>query len=77
MNETKTDNWLFTPKVTSCEKDQKYNKLMREEQLVLETTYRYAEKSSAHGIQYIFEEGQWPTERLLWGIIVIIGLSFR
>ena len=77
MNKSKNNKWLFTPKVPSCNKDQNYDNLMKEERLVIETTNRYAEKSSAHGIQYIFEDGQLPAERLLWGIIVVIGLSFR
>ena len=71
------NNWLFTPKIPKTNKDAKLNKLMKKELLILETTYKYAEKSSAHGIQYIFEDGQLPTERLLWGIIVVFGLSFR
>ena len=77
MNKMERNNWLFTPKVPKSNKDAKHNKLMKKELLILETTYKYAEKSSAHGIQYIFEDGQLPTERLLWGIIVVFGLSFR
>ena len=75
MNKAKTNNWLFTPKIPLASTDEM--KLLREETLLLETTHKYAEKSSAHGIQYIFEAGQLPTERLLWGIIVVIGISFR
>ena len=75
MEKAKTNNWLFTPKIPHASTDEM--KLLREETLLLETTHKYAEKSSAHGIQYIFEAGQLPTERLLWGIIVVIGISFR
>ena len=75
MTKVKTNNWLFTPKIPHASTDEM--KLLREETLLLETTHKYAEKSSAHGIQYIFEAGQLPTERLLWGIIVVIGISFR
>ena len=75
MKKPKTNNWLFTPKIPLGSTDEM--KLLREETLLLETTHKYAEKSSAHGIQYIFEAGQLPTERLLWGIIVVIGISFR
>ena len=75
MKNSKANNWLFTPKIPPASTDEM--KLLREETLLLETTHKYAEKSSAHGIQYIFEAGQLPTERLLWGIIVVIGISFR
>ena len=75
MKKAKTNNWLFSPKIPLPSTDEM--KLLREETLLLETTHKYAEKSSAHGIQYIFEAGQLPTERLLWGIIVVIGISFR
>ena len=75
MTKAKTNNWLLTPKIPLASTDEM--KLLREETLLLETTHKYAEKSSAHGIQYIFEAGQLPTERLLWGIIVVIGISFR
>ena len=70
------DGWPEIPKPNKAE-DNAPIKLMKKETLILDTTCQYAEKSTAHGIAYIFEQDRLPGERLLWTFIVIAGLSFR
>ena len=70
------DGWPEVPKRNKTE-DNPPRKLMKKETLILDITCQYAEKSTAHGISYIFEQDRLPGERLLWTFIVIAGLSFR
>ena len=76
MIETISNNWLSIPKPSYAEADES-TKHMKKEIVVSNTIRQYAEISTAHGINYIFEEGRLPIERLLWSILVIIGFSFR
>ena len=79
MIETLENNWLSIPKQDKIESDGKECKttIGKKEALVIDTTCQYAEKSTAHGISYIFEKDRLPAERFLWACIVIIGFSFR
>ena len=77
MITTLMNNWLAVPKVDQMKEEGGYVKPMKKEIVLLNTTSQYAEKSTAHGISYIFEDGRLPAERFLWTIIVIAGLSFR
>ena len=77
MITTLTNNWLAVPKVDKMKEEGGYVKPMKKEIVLLNTSSQYAEKSTAHGISYIFEDGRLPAERFLWTIIVIAGLSFR
>ena len=77
MITTLMNNWLAVPKIDKMKNADGYVKPMKKEIVLLNTTSQYAEKSTAHGISYIFEDGRLPAERLLWTIIVIAGLSFR
>ena len=73
---THKDGWPEIPTRNETE-DNAPIKLMKKETLILDTTCQYAEKSTAHGISYIFERDRLPGERLLWTFIMIAGLSFR
>ena len=77
MITTLMNNWLAVPKIDKMKNADGYVKPMKTETVLLNTTSQYAEKSTAHGISYIFEDGRLPAERFLWTIIVIAGLSFR
>ena len=77
MITTLMNNWLAVPKIDKMKNADGYVKPMKNETVLLNTTSQYAEKSTAHGISYIFEDGRLPAERFLWTIIVIAGLSFR
>ena len=77
MITTLMNNWLAVPKIDKMKNADGYVKPMKKETILLNTTSQYAEKSTAHGISYIFEDGRLPAERFLWTIIVIAGLSFR
>ena len=77
MITTLMNNWLVVPKIDKMKDKDGYVKPMKKEIVLLNTTSQYAEKSTAHGISYIFEDGRLPAERFLWTIIVIAGLSFR
>ena len=77
MITTLMNNWLAVPKIDEMKEEDGYVKPMKKEIVLLSTTSQYAEKSTAHGISYIFEDGRLPAERFLWTIIVIAGLSFR
>ena len=71
------NNWLIIPRPRKLEKEDDCAKITNKEALVLNTTCQFAEKSTAHGISYIFEDGRMAAERILWALIVIVGLSFR
>ena len=45
---------------------------------LLKTTEDYAERTSIHGIAYVFDRGLWVVDRLLWAAVVIcfLGLAF-
>ena len=77
MISTLMNNWLAVPKIDKMKNEDGNVKPMKKEIVLLNTTSQYAEKSTAHGISYIFEDGRLPAERFLWTIIVISGLSFR
>ena len=38
------------------------------------TLTEYGRASTPHGVSYIFENGRWGVERVLWGIIVIFSI---
>lgn len=42
---------------------------------LLKTLREYSENSSVHGVGYIFENGQHFLERLVWVIVVFVGVS--
>ena len=48
---------------------------MKEEQkrmmALLQTTEAFAERTSIHGISYVFERGLKIVDRLLWGLVVL------
>ena len=41
----------------------------------LQTTEDFAERTSIHGISYVFDRGLWVADRLLWGLLVLSFLS--
>ena len=45
---------------------------------LLQTTEDFAERTSIHGISYVFDRGLWIADRLLWAVLVIcfLGLAF-
>ena len=45
---------------------------------LLQTTEDFAERTSIHGISYVFDRGLWIVDRLLWAVLVIgfLGLAF-
>ena len=42
---------------------------------LLKTTEDFAERTSIHGISYVFERGLWIVDRLLWTVVVICFLA--
>ena len=44
----------------------------------LKTTEDFAERTSIHGIAYVFDRGLWIADRLLWAVVVccFLGLAF-
>ena len=45
---------------------------------LLQTTEDFAERTSIHGISYVFDRGLKIADRLLWGLVVLsfISLAF-
>ena len=45
---------------------------------LLKTTEDFAERTSIHGIAYVFDRGLWIADRLLWAVVVccFLGLAF-
>ena len=45
---------------------------------LLQTTEDFAERTSIHGISYVFDRGLKIVDRLLWAVLVIgfLGLAF-
>ena len=45
---------------------------------LLQTTEDFAERTSIHGISYVFDKGLNVVDRLLWAVLVIgfLGLAF-
>ena len=45
----------------------------------LKTTEDFAERTSIHGIAYVFDRGLWIADRLLWAVLVLcfLGLAFH
>ena len=45
---------------------------------LLKTTEDFAERTSIHGIAYVFDRGLWIADRLLWAVLVLcfLGLAF-
>ena len=45
---------------------------------LLQTTEDFAERTSIHGISYVFDRGLKIVDRLLWAVVVIcfLGLAF-
>ena len=45
---------------------------------LLQTTEDFAERTSIHGISYVFDRGLRVVDRLLWAVLVIgfLGLAF-
>ena len=45
---------------------------------LLQTTEDFAERTSIHGISYVFDRGLRIVDRLLWAVLVIcfLGLAF-
>ena len=45
---------------------------------LLQTTEDFAERTSIHGISYVFDKGLWVLDRLLWAVVVagFLGLAF-
>ena len=41
----------------------------------LKTTEDFAERTSIHGISYVFDRGLWIVDRLLWAMVVICFLT--
>ena len=41
---------------------------------LLKTVEEYAEASTVHGVGYIFASGQHALERLLWVLVVMVGI---
>ena len=41
----------------------------------LQTTEDFAERTSIHGISYVFDRGLRIADRLLWGLLVLSFLS--
>ena len=46
--------------------------------VLLQTTEDFAERTSIHGISYVFDRGLKIVDRLLWAVLVIcfLGLAF-
>ena len=42
---------------------------------LLKTVKEYSESSTVHGVGYIFASGQHVLERLLWVLVVLVGIS--
>ena len=45
---------------------------------LLQTTEDFAERTSIHGISYVFDRGLLIVDRLLWAVLVVgfLGLAF-
>ena len=41
----------------------------------LKTTEDYAERTSIHGIAYVFDRGLWIADRVLWAVLVLCFLG--
>ena len=40
-----------------------------------ETIAEYSSASTVHGVAYVFEEGQHFLERVIWSLVVMVGVS--
>ena len=34
----------------------------------------YGRVSTVHGVYYVFEQGRWAVERVVWGVILIVAI---
>ena len=34
----------------------------------------YGRASTVHGVYYVFEQGRWAVERVIWGVIIIVAI---
>ena len=42
---------------------------------LLKTTEDFADRTSIHGVSYVFDRGLWIVDRLLWTVVVICFLA--